>query len=314
MQKSMPWIIALAALSGTRLLAQDITGTWQGTLQAGRELRTVIKISKADGGGLKGVLYSIDQGGQGIPINPITLQGSTVKMAMPGIGGSYEGKLDADGVFLTGTWTQGDKPLHLDLKHVTDATAWVIPAPPAPLKPMAADANPVFEVATIKPSRPEAQGRGFLIRGRQFSTINTSLGALIAFAYGVHARQIIGGPAWMESDKYDITAKPDGEGQPSEKQWKTMLQKLLADRFQAQIPQRKERADCVCDRRREKWTEAHQERGRSERSSRSVLQGTWSVDRQECEYGGPCPTVPGRGARSARGGSDRDQGKVSISS
>ena len=29
-----------------------------------------------------------------------------------------------------------------------------------------------------------------------------------------------------------LAAQPDGEGQPNDKQWKTMLQKLLADRFQ----------------------------------------------------------------------------------
>ncbi len=41
----------------------DIVATWQGTLHAGRDLRTVIKISKDDKGGYKGVLYSVDQEG-----------------------------------------------------------------------------------------------------------------------------------------------------------------------------------------------------------------------------------------------------------
>jgi uncharacterized protein (TIGR03435 family) len=120
----------------------------------------------------------------------------------------------------------------LNLQHVTGDAAWPIPEPPVRLKPMAADANPVFEVATIKPSKPETQGKGIAVRGRGFSTINTSVSDLITFAYGLHARQITGGPAWIESDKYDLTAKPDGEGQPNDKQWKAMLQKLLADRFQ----------------------------------------------------------------------------------
>src|SRR5580658_2326891 len=61
--------------------------------------------------------------------------------------------------------------------------------------------------------------------------MNTSLSDIITFAYGLHARQITGGPAWTESDKYDLAAKPDGEGQPDDQQWKTMVQKLLADRF-----------------------------------------------------------------------------------
>ena len=232
MKQFMPWMAAFATLASSALLAQTLTGTWQGTLQAGRELRTVIKISTTDKDTLKAILYSIDQGAQGIPVNPVTLQGSTVRMSVPGIGGAYEGKLSADGNSIAGTWTQGPNPLPLNLTRATPATAWAIPEPPAPPKPMAADASPVFEVATIKPSKPEGQGKGFLVRGRQFSTLHTSLSDLITFAYGVHARQITGGPAWIETEKYDLAAKPDGEGQPNDKQWKMMLQKLLADRFQ----------------------------------------------------------------------------------
>ena len=94
MKNFMFGMIAFAALSGGALLAQDLTGTWQGTLTLpnGKELRTVIKVTKADGSALRGTMFSIDQGGRGIPINPVTLQGTTVKMSMPGIGGTYEGK------------------------------------------------------------------------------------------------------------------------------------------------------------------------------------------------------------------------------
>jgi uncharacterized protein (TIGR03435 family) len=231
MKQLMLWIVALASLSGGALFAQDITGTWQGTLQARKqELRTVIKISKADGGGLKAVFYSIDQSGQGVA-GAIAVQGSTVKISLPGIGGTYEGKLNADGASITGAWTQGASPMPLNLKHVTDETEWPIPEPPVRLKPMAADASPAFEVATIKPSNPETGGRMYSVRGRQFSTINTSVSDLIGFAYGLHARQITGGPAWIEAEKYDLNGKPDGEGQPNDKQWKGMVQKLLADRF-----------------------------------------------------------------------------------
>ncbi len=225
-------ILALPALLGSALFAQNLTGTWQGTLHAGRDLRTVIKISTTGKDTLQAVMYSIDQGAQGIPAGSVTLQGTTVKMTMPGVGGSYEGKLSADGNSIAGTWTQGPQPLALNLTRATPETAWAIPEPPAPPKPMAASANPTFEVATIKPSRPEAVGKAFLVRGRQFSTVNTSLSDLIAFVYGVHARQIVGGPAWIETAKYDLLAKPDGDGQPNEKQWKAMVQKLLADRFQ----------------------------------------------------------------------------------
>jgi uncharacterized protein (TIGR03435 family) len=99
-------------------------------------------------------------------------------------------------------------------------------------KPMAADADPVFEVASIKPSNSGRPGRLFLITGRQFLTFNTTLSSLITFAYGVHPKQITAGPDWLDKYKYDLLAETGGEGQPNDEQWKIMLQKLLADRFQ----------------------------------------------------------------------------------
>lgn len=233
MKRVMLWFITFAALPVGALFAQrSITGTWQGTLKAARELRIVIKISTTDNDTLKAVLYSIDQGAQGMNASSITLQGSAVKMLVPGIGGAYEGKLSSDGSSIAGTWTQGPQPVTLNLMRATPETAWTIPEPPLAPKPMAADANPVFEVAAIKPSKPEARGKVIRVQGRRFSTMNTSLRDLVKFAYSVHTRQIVGAPAWFETEKYDLAAEPEGEGQPNETQLKIMIQKLLADRFQ----------------------------------------------------------------------------------
>jgi uncharacterized protein (TIGR03435 family) len=225
-------IIALAALAASCVCGQDITGIWQGTLQTPQQnLRIVIKIEKADQG-LKAAFYSIDQaGGQSIG-GTVTLQAPAVKIAIPGVGGSYDGTLDPDGVILTGTFSQGPAKLALNLKHVKAEEAWPLPEP-VQLKPMAADAALKFEVASIKPSQPGAQGMGITMRGpREVVTVNTSLNDLIAFAYGIHARQISGASAWFESDRYDITAKPEADGLPNRKQLEGMLQSLLADRFQ----------------------------------------------------------------------------------
>jgi len=208
---------------------QDLTGSWQGTLQVGRDLRTVIKISKVDAE-LRAVLYSIDQGGA-LPASAVTVQGSTVKITIPGINATFEGRLSADGNTIAGTFTQGDRPLPLNLTRATAETVWAIPEPAARPKPMAADANPSVEVATIKPSNPDVPGTAFTVRGRSFVTVGTTLSNLVTFAYGLHARQIVGAPDWVEHDKYDVTAQPDGEGQPNDRQWRSMLQTLLADRF-----------------------------------------------------------------------------------
>src|SRR5580698_4724984 len=219
-------------LPGTILFAQDVTGTWQGTLAVGNGLRIALKISKADNGGLKAVNYSIDQGGQPIPVTSIALQGTTLKFSIIAIGGNYEGKLSADGNSIAGNWSQGPNPLPLNFARATPATTWTIPEPPPQLPPMAADASPEFQVATIKPSNPDTQGRGTRVRGREFTTINPPLSSLLTFAYGLHPKQIVGAPAWVDTDKFDITAQPNAPGRPNDKQWKAMLQKLLADRFQ----------------------------------------------------------------------------------
>jgi uncharacterized protein (TIGR03435 family) len=240
MQKRLLGVLscALALVAGAGIphnafaQSKDITGTWQGTLEAGKTLRTVVKISKGDDGGLKAVFYSIDQGGQPIPITSVKLDGSSVKMTLVALGGSYDGKLTADGGEIDGTWTQGGGSLPLNLRHVAEAAAWTIPAPPPRLAPMAANADPAFEVATIKPSKPDEPGKMLTIRGEEFKTINFSLGELISFAYELHTKQLIDAPAWVDDQKFDIDAKPDTPGTPNDAQLKTMVKKLLADRFQ----------------------------------------------------------------------------------
>ena len=236
MKKLMLWFIALAAGSGSTLLAQNLTGSWQGALQGpqGRPpLRIVFKISRADDESMKTVLYSIDQNGPPIAVSATSLQGSSLKMTIAAIGGNYEGKVSADGQSINGTWSQGGAPAPLNLVRATVETAWAIPDPPPPPRLMPVDAKPTFEVATIKPSRPEARGSSILV-GREnnlFTTTNTTLADLISFAYGLHARQVTGGPAWLESERFDLTGKPDQPGAPNVTQLKSMVQKLLVDRF-----------------------------------------------------------------------------------
>jgi uncharacterized protein (TIGR03435 family) len=212
--------------------AQDLTGTWQGTLHAGQDLRTVLKVSKADGGGYKGDFYTIDQAPQPFPLTKITLEGSTVKYTLTAFDLKYEGKMSADGKTIEGTSTQGSNVLPLVFTRATPETEWSIPTPPPPVPPMAADANPSFDVATIKPSVPNRPGKLFGFRAGHFITVNTNMNDLIAYAYGLHAKQIVDGPAWFGTDLFDIEAKPDAEGRPSKKQMAAMMQKLLTDRFQ----------------------------------------------------------------------------------
>ncbi len=230
MKKLVLWISALAAAGAMH--AQNINATWQGTLKAGpQELRVVVKIAVDDKDKLKADFYSIDQKTPAIPASSVTRDGSAIKMLIPALNGTYEGRLSSDGNTMTGTWTQGGPLMPLVLTRATPETAWTIPDPPPPPKTMAADANPSFEVATIKPSKPEERFSLLVNRSGMLNTTDSSLSDLLKFAYDLHPRQLVG-PAWIETEKYDISAKPDTEGIPNGVQLKMMMQKLLADRFQ----------------------------------------------------------------------------------
>jgi uncharacterized protein (TIGR03435 family) len=222
--------MALAALLGSALQAQDLTGNWQGTLQAGpQKVRIVFQIA-LENDKLKATLYTVDRPSPPIATT-IARDGSKVKITIPGLNGTYEGKLSGDGNSIEGTWTQG-APLVLNLARATRETAWEIPEPPPPPVRMAANANPAFEVASIKPSDPARPGQVIALRGAEIVITNTPVHGLINLAYWLHPKQLTGGPAWTESDKWDLVGKPDAPGQPNVDQMKTMIQKLLADRFQ----------------------------------------------------------------------------------
>lgn len=97
--------------------------------------------------------------------------------------------------------------------------------------PMRVDANPSFEVATIKLSDPANGSSGFQTDGRRVTVLNETVESMLIFAYGVQKSQIIGAPAWFASDHYDIRGVPDVPGEPNFDQVKGMVRKLLADRY-----------------------------------------------------------------------------------
>jgi uncharacterized protein (TIGR03435 family) len=91
-----------------------------------------------------------------------------------------------------------------------------------------------FEVATIKPTPPDwSKGRYIRMQtAHQFVARNHALKTLIMAAYNLYPGAISGGPAWVESDHYDILAETPDEVRPSLNEQMSMLRKLLADRFQ----------------------------------------------------------------------------------
>jgi len=229
LKKLILWMACLGALC-----AQDIVGTWQGTLIPPNEnggIRLVFKIDK-NGNAYQGNFYNLENGRQ-FSLGAVTLQGNTVKIAVPGNGMNYDGKIEADGNAITGRLlTQaGADPIALPLTRATAATAWTIPAPPAPPTLMAENAPLTFEVATIKPSPPEMQNSPFRVGPGRIEILNRSLTSLIKEAWPLHSSQIIGAKGWMETERWDILGKPAATGVPNYDQLRQILRNLLAERF-----------------------------------------------------------------------------------
>ncbi len=108
----------------------------------------------------------------------------------------------------------------------TQATA------PQPLLTMPADANPSLDVAVIKPSDTSApHGTYFRNNGRHVIAYNVSVSGLIAYAYGLHEKQIVESPSSLLAKHFDIDGLPDIVGHPNLKQSRLMFQKLLLSRF-----------------------------------------------------------------------------------
>jgi uncharacterized protein (TIGR03435 family) len=111
------------------------------------------------------------------------------------------------------------------------ALAQTAPQCITPVKPMAANAHPSFEVATIKPHDPASYHEGFDAEGDRFTIRNETVASLMAFAYAIHPRQVVDAPDWISRDCFDIEGTTDTPGEPGLHQQQEMIQKLLADRF-----------------------------------------------------------------------------------
>jgi uncharacterized protein (TIGR03435 family) len=107
--------------------------------------------------------------------------------------------------------------------------------------PQTSAAGPAFEVASIKPNN-SGDGRVMFANqpGGRFTATNITLKLLIRNAYQLQDFQIVGGPNWITSDRFDIVAKAE-DGTPAEtpsldrtgpSRVQMMMRALLAERFQ----------------------------------------------------------------------------------
>jgi uncharacterized protein (TIGR03435 family) len=89
---------------------------------------------------------------------------------------------------------------------------------------------PSYDVASIKPNKSGSSSSGTSTQNGQLTATNVTLRNTIRNAYDLQDFQIVGGPAWIDSDRFDIIAK--AEVAPANMaDRRLMMQALLAERF-----------------------------------------------------------------------------------
>src|SRR5215469_2054424 len=93
-------------------------------------------------------------------------------------------------------------------------------------------ASPKFEIADVhvSPKATNAFVRNGPVRNGRYEIRQATMVDLIRIAYGVDNDKILGGPNWLELDRFDVIAKvpPDSTAEMQ----KQMLQALLEDRLE----------------------------------------------------------------------------------
>jgi uncharacterized protein (TIGR03435 family) len=97
-----------------------------------------------------------------------------------------------------------------------------------------AGSGPAFEAASIKPNR-SADPRTVLVPqpGGRLVATNVTGAELVRYAFSLPDFQVLGGPNWLDSDRFDVAAK--AEGDPPVEQKRLMLRRLLAERFKLAV-------------------------------------------------------------------------------
>src|SRR5437899_2880902 len=93
-----------------------------------------------------------------------------------------------------------------------------------------AQARPSFEVAAIKRNVSGGSFSGNrTLPGGRINMENQPLRQIIRSAYGSADLEVIGGPGWIDSERWDIVASAGADGRDGD--WREMLKMLLMERF-----------------------------------------------------------------------------------
>ena len=98
--------------------------------------------------------------------------------------------------------------------------------------------TPTFEVASIKPNNSGMPGVLVYPQAGLLRSVNFSLAALIQSAYGVAVDQVVGGPDWVRTLRFDVMAKTPNDQAvvwQGPNSVRPLLQALLQERFKLAV-------------------------------------------------------------------------------
>jgi len=88
-----------------------------------------------------------------------------------------------------------------------------------------------FDAASIRPSDPAKAESFWHASPGRLAVQNMSLKSLVAAFHNVKEYQVLGGPAWMDGDRFDIAAKMPAEAPATAAALMEAARSLLAERF-----------------------------------------------------------------------------------
>jgi len=105
---------------------------------------------------------------------------------------------------------------------------------------MAANADPDWDVVSVRAADPNAKDDKFDVMGRHVIVQNQTVEIMLMMSYGLQKSQLAGLPDWVKTERFDVDGIASMDGQPNVQQFQSMVRKLLAERFglKAHIEQR----------------------------------------------------------------------------
>jgi uncharacterized protein (TIGR03435 family) len=96
-----------------------------------------------------------------------------------------------------------------------------------------------IEVAVVRPHPPAVMHNNFSFQRNRFELEDQPLLKLIAFAYSLNSRQIVGAPAWVEEKHWDMSGTTNLVADATFPQEQQLVRQLLKERFGLQFHREK---------------------------------------------------------------------------